>query len=374
LVNGGPTLTVSVDWALALFWLSWAGYWAQAAARSRSPERAESRPSRLIHLLLVGLAFLLLFLEPLRIGILGRRVVPAGLAFYGFGLCLVALGLTLSMWARVHLGEQWSGAVAIRRDHRLVETGPYAFIRHPIYTGLLVALVGSAMAVGAFGAALAVPIAGFAYFRKMRIEEAWLIEEFGTLYQSYSRRVGALLPLRSLRVSLRDSIARSRRQLLDPAELDATIERLHTSGRLSEDRAALLRQQLPDLISRSAYVLRNLAAHLAIGVIFAFDLIPLPLGTIGRVLWVAGNRAYESAFGSRERAQVHSFKVLLVAAIPWLGYAAYLLPLRRESAEAAFLYAHHLSFSLNGVSFDEFLATKPRILQRAGEWLIPPMS
>jgi hypothetical protein len=125
-------------------------------------------------------------------------------------------------------------------------------------------------------------------------------------------------------------------------------------------------------MSESAYVLRHLGSHVAIGVIFAFDLVPLPLGTVGRVLWVAGNRVYESLLGSSERAQVHSLKVLLVAAIPWIGYGAYLMPLRRESPFLTWFFAQHLSYRLYDMSFEEFVAGKPRFIRRAGDWLVPP--
>ena len=86
---------------------------------------------------------------------------------------------------------------------------------------------------------------------------------------------------------------------------------------------------------------------------------PRLYGTMS-VLWVAGNRVYESALGSPERARIHSLKVLLVAFVSWVGYGAYLLPFRRESPELAWLYPQHLSYSLNGVAFEEFLVKKPR--------------
>ena len=175
------------------------------------------------------------------------------------------------------------------------------------------------------------------------------------------------------KASIRDVLARSRRYFLDSAELGRTIDRLQAGGRLSDGRAQRLRRRLPRAISQSAYVLKHLGAHLSIGVVFAFDIIPLPLGTIGRVLWVAGSRVYETVRGSSERARVHSFKVLLVAAIPWVGYGAYLLPLRQQNLELAWLLAHHLNYRLHGVSFDEFLAAKPRLIQRIGVWLLPPL-
>jgi len=179
---------------------------------------------------------------------------------------------------------------------------------------------------------------------------------------------------RATRSGLRQLFEENLSRLADPAGLHATIDRLEADGLLSEAEAAELRRGLPETLEKSAYVLRHLAAHLAIGAIFAFDLIPLPLGTIGRVLWVMGSRLYESILGTRQRARVHSLGVLGIAAIPWLGYAAYLLPLRRASDEAAYLYANHLSYARKGCALEALLATKPLFVRRMAAWLVPSLA
>jgi len=163
-----------------------------------------------------------------------------------------------------------------------------------------------------------------------------------------------------------------RRELLDPARLERTIDRLHADGIVSDEEASTLREELPATLARSSYVMRHLTAHGAIGVVFAFDWIPLPLGTVSRVLWVLGSRAYESLFGTRERARVHSLAVLLIAAVPLAGYGAYLLPLRRESEAAAFLLANHSCYALFGADAEASIARCPRWLQRFPRWLVPP--
>jgi hypothetical protein len=176
---------------------------------------------------------------------------------------------------------------------------------------------------------------------------------------------------RSRRQRLREAIGERQKWLLDPSELSSTIERLRADELLSDAEATELRETLPLTISRSAYILRHLAAHLAIGVVFAFDVIPLPIGTVARVTWVVGNRIYEAVLGNRERARVHSLAVMAIAAIPWLGYAAYLLPLRRASDEAAYLYANHLSYSSRGCSVSELVSSRSKLVQRLTTWLVP---
>ncbi len=170
---------------------------------------------------------------------------------------------------------------------------------------------------------------------------------------------------------VRGAINETRRRLLDEDELCRTIDRLAADGELSGARARDLHRNVTDTLERSQYVLKHLGAHLGIAVVFAFDAIPLPLGTISRVLWVAGSRVYESVKGSPERAHVHSLAVLLIAAIPLFGYGAYVFKLRQVSEEAAYLYANHLAYARWGASLAKVLESKPRILTKLVGWLVP---
>jgi hypothetical protein len=172
-------------------------------------------------------------------------------------------------------------------------------------------------------------------------------------------------------MGLRARFAARRRELVQPGGLERTIERLTDDGVVGADEADALRAELPQLLAGSGYVLRHLGAHAAIGGVFLLDVIPLPLGTACRVLWVAGSRAFERLFGSRERARVHSLLVLVIAAVPVLGYAAYLVPLRRESETAAFLFANHVSYTLFDAPAATLVARSPRPLRAAARRLLP---
>ncbi len=167
-----------------------------------------------------------------------------------------------------------------------------------------------------------------------------------------------------------NALARRRAQLLDERNLRPTIDRLVAEGRVSSDRGAALHRDLPRTIKASSYVLKHLGAHLAIGAIRVG--VPLPIGSIGRVLWVSGSRAYETLYGTRERARVHSLPVLGIAAIPFLGYGAYLLPLRRQSEDAAYLYANHLSYARYDCCMEKVLESKPRLVRKLGRRLFLP--
>jgi protein-S-isoprenylcysteine O-methyltransferase Ste14 len=110
------------------------------------------------------------------------------------GLALTAAGLALSIWAREHLGRNWSALVALKVDHQLIRSGPYARLRHPIYTGILVAIFGTALSVGQYRAlaAMVIFLAGFAW--KAQREERMLRRQFGSDYDDYRRETGVLLP------------------------------------------------------------------------------------------------------------------------------------------------------------------------------------
>ena len=175
-------------------------------------------------------------------------------------------------------------------------------------------------------------------------------------------------------MSLREQIREARSGLADQSALQATLDRLVADGEISPEFAVALREAFPGQLRTARYVLGHLGAHLGIGVVFAFDLVPLPLGTIARVSWVAGNRIGETVRGNRDRARIHSLAVFLIAAVPWFGYAAYLLPLRRHSPELAFVLANHTWLERTGRSYERFLAESRSPVRRIGRWLVPRVS
>ena len=126
--------------------------------------------------------------------VLGERFLPLAAWSFWVGSALTAAGLLFAMWARRRLGGNWSGTVTIKEGHELITGGPYAIVRHPIYTGLLLALVGSAIASGDWRGVLAFALAFLALWRKLRLEERWLRDQFGEPFQVYCRQVAALVP------------------------------------------------------------------------------------------------------------------------------------------------------------------------------------
>jgi protein-S-isoprenylcysteine O-methyltransferase Ste14 len=116
-----------------------------------------------------------------------RIAVPIGLAIQlGFAL--------LAVWARRHLGRNWSGAITAKVGHQLIRTGPYSRIRHPIYTAMLGMFLGTAVVSGELHGLLALFILGAGYWRKIQLEEKTLRDIFGADYDDYRKRSGALVP------------------------------------------------------------------------------------------------------------------------------------------------------------------------------------
>jgi protein-S-isoprenylcysteine O-methyltransferase Ste14 len=103
--------------------------------------------------------------------------------------------LLLAVWARRHLGRNWSAEVRIAVDHELVRTGPYRLLRHPIYTAMLGMFLGTAIASSQFHALLGLAALVVAYLRKTRLEDHILAQAFGADYNAYHRHTWALVPL-----------------------------------------------------------------------------------------------------------------------------------------------------------------------------------
>jgi len=176
--------------AAILGWLVFGVYWEITGRKAARAERTESSASRGVHVLLANAA-LLLTIAPMR-GL--GRLLPLSVAVTTAGLAVEALGLCLAIWARRHLGRNWSGEISIKVDHELIRSGPYRLLRHPIYTGLLTMYVGTALVTGEWLAAIGLTMAAFAYWRKIRLEEANLNAAFAGEYEAYRRETWALVP------------------------------------------------------------------------------------------------------------------------------------------------------------------------------------
>lgn len=174
-------------------WSLFSLYWSAAAKNSSRAIWSESSEARRFHKILVNIAVLLVVLP---LNEFNPRFLP-GLAWVSWtGLSIQTISIGLALWARRHLGSHWSGEITIKIDHQLIRSGPYQFVRHPIYRAILGMFAGSAIVSGRCLALCGVSIAAIAYRRKIRLEEANLRRAFGPAYDIYERETGSLLPKR----------------------------------------------------------------------------------------------------------------------------------------------------------------------------------
>ncbi len=120
--------------------------------------------------------------------------MPDSLAIAGAGTLITGLSLGFAAWARKHLGGYWSARVTLKENHKLIQTGPYKYVRHPIYTGMIFAVVGTAITVGKWRGVLALVILTLACVRKLLIEEKYLLGHLGKEYKDYRQGTRALVP------------------------------------------------------------------------------------------------------------------------------------------------------------------------------------
>jgi protein-S-isoprenylcysteine O-methyltransferase Ste14 len=177
-----------------VLWLAWLAYWIIAARNVKPTRRRESLTSRLMTIIPTALAAMLLALRAQKQTWLHARFLPQTMASYWLGLLMVVLGLAFAVWARAYLGRNWSGTVTVKEDHELIRTGPYGIVRHPIYTGLLFAILGTATAFGEWRGLLAFGFLTVAFVFKLRREERFMSESFPNEYRRYRAEVPALIP------------------------------------------------------------------------------------------------------------------------------------------------------------------------------------
>ena len=178
-------------------------FWIAAAQFVKANKSCESMALRMQHILPSVVGFFLLFHGWRYNFFLGRLYHSP--AVQALGAMITLAGLLFAAWARIHLGKNWSAAVTSKEGHALVRSGPYKIVRHPIYTGLFLAVLGTSMAAETGDAFIGFFVMATAYLIKLRREEGILAVEFGSQYEDYRREVPALLPFQFMRFSRNSS-------------------------------------------------------------------------------------------------------------------------------------------------------------------------
>lgn len=178
-----------IEW----MWIVWGVYWFISSRSVKTAVKRESGAGRFLHLALmaIGISF---FLVRFDLGPLNQHFLPNTPWTNLASVALVAAGVGLSFWARYHLGQYWSSTVSLKEGHRIIETGPYAYLRHPIYSGIILAILGSLLSTGTYRTLLGFAVIVTALCIKATREEHLLCGELGSAYTDYRRHTGFLVP------------------------------------------------------------------------------------------------------------------------------------------------------------------------------------
>ena len=175
-------------------WLVFVATWVIASVSTKRTVYRETSTQRLRYWVLLVIAYLLLFYGRRLPYPLNLNVVPHLAAMAWTAAIVCAIGLAFAIWARVTLGSNWSGVVTLKEGHELVERGPYRFVRHPIYTGILTMFFATALAQGHLSGFAGTLLMFASFWIKLRDEEKLMLRQFDERYTAYQQRVKRIIP------------------------------------------------------------------------------------------------------------------------------------------------------------------------------------
>jgi len=178
---------------IAGLWIVWLLVWLISARGTKATRWREPIRARLVHQTPLVLTALLFGMRSDLPAYLSRRFLPHNFAIEVLSVLLVLAGMGVSVWARANLGTNWSGTVTLKENHSLVRTGPYQYIRHPIYSGILLAICGGAVAIGEWRGLIGFAFALIALAHKSKAEEKIMRQTFPE-YEEYAGKTAALVP------------------------------------------------------------------------------------------------------------------------------------------------------------------------------------
>jgi protein-S-isoprenylcysteine O-methyltransferase Ste14 len=185
------------SWAYDMIVFAWvvaALYVLGSALFTNRIKRRETLGARLLDTALLFGGYFLMFSQAPVFGMANLHFVAPQEALQIAGVVLTYVGLALTMWSRARLGRYWSGVVALKQDHRLIQSGPYRVVRHPLYSGLILAAIGFSLCVTTWASLLAILSFIMCFERRAYKEDAVLAAEFGAEFEAYRQRTGRLMP------------------------------------------------------------------------------------------------------------------------------------------------------------------------------------
>jgi protein-S-isoprenylcysteine O-methyltransferase Ste14 len=179
--------------AVAVLWGIFVVYWLASARGTKATRWRQSYLAELSYRIPLGIGALLLIFRRALPPALSGHFLPSSPTVDLLGLVLVGAGIAFAIWARVHLGSNWSSRVTVKEAHSLVRTGPYRYVAHPIYSGILLAFLGTAVMFGLWSGLVATGFVLASFIIKSRAEEARMRETFPE-YAQYRAETPAIIP------------------------------------------------------------------------------------------------------------------------------------------------------------------------------------
>lgn len=177
-----------------LLWLVLVLVWIVSAFRTKRTVKSQPSTSQFFYTVILMAGVFSIFARQTGVSWLDRPLFPVTVPIAIVGLLAVLTGVAFSIWARLTLGRNWSNSVTVKEDHTLILRGPYRIVRHPIYSGILLGMLGSALQGGSIRCLLGVLLCGLSYGLKSRVEERFMVQSFGGEYLQYRHKVKALAP------------------------------------------------------------------------------------------------------------------------------------------------------------------------------------
>ena len=174
-----------------VLWIAFMLYWQIKAANTKTTQRLEPAASRILRVFIFLIAIVLISIPRIPLHWLYLQLWPGGLLPFWLGAGVTIAGLLFAVWAREHLGRNWSRSVTIKEGHELINTGPYAVVRHPIYTGILAGFLGMAIAISQVRGVIAFVLIFLALWLKLRMENSGCVR---SLARRTPRMLVRLLP------------------------------------------------------------------------------------------------------------------------------------------------------------------------------------
>lgn len=178
----------------SLLWIVLAAVWVVSALRTKRIVQRQSSVSQLLFTAILVVGVCLIFVKETGIPWLDRPLFSPTVPIAVVGLAAVFMGVVFSIWARLILGGNWSNFVTVKENHTLIRRGPYRIVRHPIYSGVLLGMLGSALQRGGIRCFIGVLLCVLSFWLKSRLEERFMVQNFGDEYLEYRHQAKALVP------------------------------------------------------------------------------------------------------------------------------------------------------------------------------------